>query len=106
MTDVYVIRNQLGHYWGKSKAWVTGAEPKAVLRVRHEDEALNTLFELSTKDVELRGEIISAPLSERGEPVIEPSEVPLPPDETAAAAAEPEATDTVERTPTDTREAD
>ena len=22
MTEVFVIRNQLGHYWGKGKAWV------------------------------------------------------------------------------------
>ena len=30
MTDVFVIRNQLGHYWGKGKAWV---DRRADLRV-------------------------------------------------------------------------
>ncbi len=78
MTDVYVIRNQHGHYWGKSKDWVSGDDPKAVLRAKHEDEAVNTLFELSAKDIELRGEVIAAALSERGHPEIEPSQVPLP----------------------------
>ena len=78
MTEVYVIRNQHGHYWGKGKEWVSGAEPKTVMRAKHEDEAVNTLFELSAKDVELRGEVVNAPLSERGEPSIEPSEIPLP----------------------------
>ena len=78
MTEVFVIRNQLGHYWGKSKEWVDGAEARAVMRAKHRDEAVNTLFELSSKDYELRGEIILAPLSERGEPVIEPSQIPLP----------------------------
>ena len=29
MTDVFVIRNQLGHYWGKSKTWVDGSEAGA-----------------------------------------------------------------------------
>jgi hypothetical protein len=103
MTDVYVIRNQLGHYWGKSKAWVDGTEARAVMRARHEDEAINTLFELSSKDFELRGEVIAAQLSERGEPMVEASEIPLPQDpapeepgaeqETAAAAA-PESPET------------
>ena len=78
MTDVYVIRNQLGHYWGKSKIWTDGTDPRAVLRTPHEDEAVNTLFELSSKDVELRGAVTSVPLSERKEPVIEPSEHLLP----------------------------
>ena len=78
MTDVYVIRNQHGHYWGKRKHWLSGDEPKIVMRTKHEDEAVNMLFELSAKDVELRGEVLAAQLSERGEPLIEPSKVPLP----------------------------
>ncbi|AQA19717.1 hypothetical protein BST95_17180 [Halioglobus japonicus] len=78
MSDVYVIRNQHGHYWGKSKEWVSGSEAKAVMRVKHEDEAINTLFELSSKDIELRGEVVATALSEKGEPVVEPSQVPLP----------------------------
>ena len=77
MTEVFVVRNQLGHYWGKSKAWVDGTDARAVMRARHEDEAINTLFELSSRDIELRGEVLSAELSERGEPVIEASQIPL-----------------------------
>jgi hypothetical protein len=74
MTDVFVVRNQLGHYWGKSKEWVDGREPKRVLCAKYEDEAINTLFELGSKDFELRGEVVSTELDDRGEPVIEPSE--------------------------------
>ena len=77
MTDVFVIRNQLGHYWGKSKTWVDGSEARAVMRAKHQDEAINTLFELSSKDIDLRGEVIAAELSQRGEPVIETSQIPL-----------------------------
>ena len=78
MTDVFVIRNQQGHYWGKSKQWVDGSEAKAVMRAKHRDEAVNTLFELSSKDIELRGEVVAAELSQRGEPMVEPSQIPLP----------------------------
>lgn len=88
MTDVYVIRNQLGHYWGKSKDWTDGRDPHAVHRSKHEDEAVNTLFELSSKDFELRGEVLSVPLSERDEPEVEPSEHQLPTEAEKAAAAE------------------
>jgi len=89
MTDVFVIRNQLGHYWGKSKTWVDGTQPRQVLRTPHRDEAVNTLFELSSKDFELRGDVLATRLSDRGEPVIEPSEHPLPQDpETPAALDE------------------
>ena len=88
MTDVFVIRNQLGHYWGKSKAWVDGSQPRLVMRTAHRDEAVNTLFELSSKDFELRGEVVATQLSERGEPVIEPSQIPLPMDPGADESAE------------------
>jgi hypothetical protein len=89
MTDVFVIRNQLGHYWGKSKAWVDGSQPRHVQRSQHRDEAVNTLFELSSKDIELRGEVLAAALSERGEPVIEASQIPLPMVPEDAASEEP-----------------
>ena len=78
MTDVFLIRNQLGHYWGKSKTWVDGSQPRLVQRTPHRDEAVNTLFELSSRDVDLRGEVVAAELGERGEPVVEVSQIPLP----------------------------
>ena len=78
MTDVFLIRNQLGHYWGKSKTWVDGSQPRLVQRTPHRDEAVNTLFELSSRDIDLRGEVVAAQLSERGEPVVEVSQIPLP----------------------------
>jgi hypothetical protein len=96
MTEVFVIRNQLGHYWGKGKTWVDGTEARAVLRAKHRDEAVNTLVELSSKDFELRGEIVAAELSERGEPMVEASEIPLaiePEPEDASAATTPAAVD-------------
>lgn len=92
MADVFVVRNQLGHYWGKKKHWVDGSNPHAVLHTTHQDEAVNTLFELSSKDIELRGEVVATTLSGKGDPEVEPSEHPLPEDpEEAAEDAAPEA---------------
>ncbi|HEY7775431.1 MAG TPA: hypothetical protein VIC02_02725, partial [Kineobactrum sp.] len=78
MNEMFVVRNQLGHYWGKSKAWVDGRDPRAVQRVRHHDEGVNLLFELSSKNIDLRGEVLAAEISARGEPVLEVSTTPLP----------------------------
>ena len=101
MTEVFVIRNQLGHYWGKSKAWVDGSQAKLVLRTRHRDEATNTLFELSSKDIELRGEVIAVELNERAEPIIEASQIPLPmePEEETAADDETATAQAIEASP-------
>ncbi|MCB1699684.1 MAG: hypothetical protein KDI14_02440 [Halioglobus sp.] len=93
MTEVFVIRNQLGHYWAKSKTWVDGSQPRLVLRTPHRDEAVNTLVELNSRDFELRGEVLLAELSERGEPMIEASQNPL----SADPAAESDPADAGER---------
>jgi hypothetical protein len=90
MTEVFVIRNQHGHYRGKGSAWVDGHEPRAVLRLRHRDEAVNTLVELSTRDVSLRGEIVAAGVDGKGLPIIEPSAVPLPSEGDAGANSPPD----------------
>jgi len=77
MTEIFVVRNQLGHYWGKSKVWVDGSIARSVMRTQHEDDAINTLFELSSKDTELRGAVVASILTDSGDPVIEPSQIPL-----------------------------
>ncbi|GAB5450650.1 MAG: hypothetical protein Hals2KO_09780 [Halioglobus sp.] len=97
MTEVFVVRNQLGHYWGKGNEWVDGTEPRAVMRAKHEDEAVNTLFELSSKDIELRGEVTAVQLTEKNEVIVEPSAHLLPkktdtePETITPDSAEPEA---------------
>lgn len=98
MAGVFVVRNQLGHYWGKKKRWVDGSNPHAVLHTPHRDAAINTLFELSSRDIDLRGEVIEAPLSERGDPVVEPSDIPLA-EEPEEEAAEPDGQSRTEEIP-------
>ena len=71
---IFVIRNQLGQFWTRAGEWVDGREPQRVMKIKHQDEAVNLLVELSAKDIDLRGEIIAADLNEKGEPEIEASE--------------------------------
>ncbi len=88
MTEVFVVRNQLGHYWGKKKRWVDGTVAKRVMHVKHEDEGLNLLVELSAKDIELRGEVFPVELNDKGIPEVEPSEHRLEDEEDIAKKAE------------------
>ncbi|MFV0478073.1 MAG: hypothetical protein ACK5ME_09590 [Parahaliea sp.] len=78
MSEIFVIRNQLGHYWGKSKVWTDGRDSKAVLRLKHHDEGLNTLVEISSKDITLRGEVLCLDIDAGANPVFEISDIPLP----------------------------
>jgi hypothetical protein len=71
---VYVIRNQLQQFWARSSEWVDGREPQRLLRLKHRDEAVNQLVELSARDIDLRGEVVACELNERGEPRVEASE--------------------------------
>lgn len=74
MSDqVFVIRNQLGQYWTRAGEWVDGREPQRLLKHKHHDEAINQLVELSSKDVDLRGEVLACDLGDRGDPLVEAS---------------------------------
>jgi hypothetical protein len=84
---VYVIRNQLGQYWTRAGEWVDGREPQRVMRLKHRDEAVNQLVELSARDIDLRGEILNPELNDRGEPLLEPSSELTPTLAEKAAAA-------------------
>ena len=83
MSQLYVVCNQLDQYWGKKKRWVDGREPKTVMALKHEDEAINQLVELSSRDIELRGRVRAVPVNDKGLVQVEPSdhlieEEPLP----------------------------
>ena len=77
----HLIRNQDGHYWGRGKRWVDGREGAKVAVYEHRDEVVNTVFELSSKDIELRAEILDIKLEEGKLPKLEISDIPLPEDE-------------------------
>ena len=66
MADVFVVRNQLGHYWGKDKRWVDGSNPRSVMRTLHQDEAVfaGRLAKVA-RNAKLLGELDGVPLEQR-----------------------------------------
>jgi hypothetical protein len=74
----FILKNQNGHYWGRSKDWVDGSDRSRVAQYRHRDEASNTVFELSSKDFGLRAEILEMTLNEGKLPKLSISQIALP----------------------------
>jgi len=80
MSTAHLVRNQDGHYWGRGKRWVDGRDVARVMTFSHQDEAVNTVFELSSKDIGLRCDVLSLNLLEGKLPKLEISTIPLPVD--------------------------
>ena len=93
MVNCFIITNQDGHYWGRNKAWVDGADTPKVARFSHRDEACNTVFELSSKDFSLRASIQSSALTDGKLPELTVSDVPLPEIEQNESGSSPESSD-------------
>ncbi|WP_439105928.1 hypothetical protein [Congregibacter sp.] len=71
--EVFVIRNQLGQFWTRAGEWVDGREPQRLLKIKHRDEAVNQLVELSAKDIDLRGEVLACDVDDRKDPMVDAS---------------------------------
>lgn len=67
---VFVIKNQAGLFLNKQGEWVDAAQPATLYRTVHRDEAVNTVFEVSAKDMYLRAEVIACKVDEKGQPAI------------------------------------
>lgn len=70
MSTIYVVRNQHGQYLNRQREWVSGADRSVLYRTAHRDEAVNTVFEASSKDVTLRAEAFACELDERQQPAV------------------------------------
>jgi len=88
MSTVHIIRNQDGHYWGRGKRWTDGRETARVATYENRDEVVNTVFELSSKDIDLRCDILDLTLEEGKLPKLTISTVPLPDEENPQMALE------------------
>lgn len=81
--SAFVIRNQHQQYLQKKMTWHSGKDNASLYSTAHHDEALNTLLELNSKDIELRGDILSVELDEKKNPLVEIDEQAIILDETA-----------------------
>lgn len=78
MATTFVIQNQDGHYWSKQKNWCDGRDRRTVFRTVDKVDAINLVFELSSKDVGLRASHLECEVDDFGNPQVEASSVPLP----------------------------
>lgn len=85
MSDVYILQNQAALLLGKQKDWLDGRDPASLFKTPHKDEAINLMFETSSKDYTQRIHIVQCALNEKGIPII-PQEI-LPEAGSGAPAA-------------------
>ena len=76
MSEVYIVSNQDGYFASKKKEWLDGREPRLLFRSPHKDEAVNIVFELSSKDITVRAAAITTKLDGHKNPIVEVT-VPL-----------------------------
>lgn len=91
--SVFVIRNQHQQYLQKKMTWHSGKDNASLYNTDHHDEALNTLLELNSKDIELRGEILSVDRDEKKNPLVEIDDNAIALDESAKKAFDVEASE-------------
>ncbi len=95
MDKVFVVKNQQGLYLSKQQEWVNGADSQILFRTAHRDEAINTVFEVSSRDIYLRAEVVACDPDTKNNPVVAVADQPdLPMAESGAADAEPVSDDT------------
>lgn len=71
MSESYIVKNQQGYFASKHKEWLDGREPRLLFRSPHKDEAINLVFEMSAKDINVRAEAISCELDDKKNPIVE-----------------------------------
>jgi hypothetical protein len=75
---VFVVKNQQGLYLTKQQEWVDGADNHILYRTRHRDEAINTVFEVSSRDIYLRAETVICEQDTKGNPILATAETLTP----------------------------
>ena len=78
MSTVFVLQNQFKHLLNKQKAWTSGRDARTLYSTPHKDEAINLMFELSSKDFGLRVDVLEVALKEGKLPKLTVSQIALP----------------------------
>jgi len=78
MTATFILQNQDSLFYGKSKEWVDGYDANAVYKTAHKDEAVNQMFEITSKDYKQRVKVLACDLNEKGLPIIDSAIMPAP----------------------------
>jgi len=78
MAQTFILQNQDKLFFGKSKEWVDGYDANAVFKTPHKDEAVNQMFEITSKDYQQRVKVLACELDEKALPVIPGDIMPAP----------------------------
>lgn len=78
MSDLFILQNQDKLFLGKQYNWVDGRDLNALFKTVHKDEAINQMFEASSKDYKQRVKILTCATNEKGLPIIDPELMPEP----------------------------
>ncbi len=78
MNQTFILQNQDKLFFGKSKEWVDGYDANAVFKTPHKDEAVNQMFEITSKDYKQRVKVIACELDEKALPIIDSEIMPAP----------------------------
>lgn len=90
MSQVFIVRNQQGLYLSKQREWISGSDAQHLYRTAHKDDAINTVFEVSSKDVHVRATAVACALNDKGQPQVDRADSPdHAPDRTADNTADP-----------------
>ena len=78
MTQTFILQNQDKLFFGKNKEWVDGYDASSVFKTPHKDEAVNQMFEITSKDYKQRVKVVSCDLDDKGLPIIDADIMPAP----------------------------
>lgn len=76
MSELFILQNQDKLFLGKQKDWLDGRDLGGLFKTVHKDEAINQMFEVSSKDYTQRVKVLSCRANEKGLPIIEPELLP------------------------------
>lgn len=78
MSELFILQNQDKLFLGRQNNWLDGRDLAALFKTAHKDEAINQMFETSSKDYKQRIKVLSCSANEKGLPVIDPELLPEP----------------------------
>ena len=78
MSELFILQNQDNLFLGRQNNWLDGRDLAALFKTAHKDEAINQMFEASSKDYRQRIKVLSCGATEKGLPLIDPELMPEP----------------------------
>lgn len=97
MSEIFILQNQAKLFLGKQNQWLDGRDLGSLYKTEHKDEAVNQVFEASSKDYTQRIKIIQCTANEKGLPIIDPEIMPEPIPKQVRDLFEAESADTSEQ---------